>query len=68
MVWAGQGWVLCLEVYRAALLLGMAGIQEDVRAWWEGWEGRCAWINIGAWVALGECVHLGGSTGGVRRF
>ena len=68
MVWAGQAWVLCLEVYRAALLLGMAGIQEDVRAWWEGWEGRCAWINIGAWVSVGECVHLGGKTGGVRRF
>ena len=47
MVWVGQALVFCLEVYRAALVLGMVGIQKHVRAWWEGWEGRCAWMIIG---------------------
>ncbi|CDI82298.1 hypothetical protein EAH_00065800 [Eimeria acervulina] len=52
MVWVGQAWALCLEVYRAALLRGMVGIQKDVRAWWEGYveRGMHLW---GGWLRCG---------------
>ena len=55
VVGAVQGWALCLRVYGADCLRGMARIVQEVSYCWDGCGWRCECMGIGEWIAAVGC-------------